>query len=107
MLHHVALEVREQDTDAEVAFWATLGFDEVAPPPTLAGRTRWVQRGEQQVHLLFTEAPTIPPQGHVAVVGTVEGLPDAEPRAEHWGSPRFLVRSPAGHRVEVMHFPPR
>ena len=41
-LQHVALEVREADTDAEVAFWALLGFEEVAPPEGLIGTSRWV-----------------------------------------------------------------
>jgi len=29
-----------------------------------------------------------------------------QPRAEYWGAPRSFVRSPAGHRVEVMAAPP-
>jgi len=31
---------------------------------------------------------------------------DAAPRAEHFGSPRTQVRSPAGHLVELMAPPP-
>jgi hypothetical protein len=31
---------------------------------------------------------------------------EPEPRAEHWGSPRAIVRDPAGNLVEVMAFPP-
>ena len=114
-VQHVALEVREADTGAEVAFWALLGFAEIAPPGALRERSRWVQRGATQVHLLFTAEPVIPPEGHVAVVAeafaeTCARLAAAgripELRAEHWGAPRAFVRSPAGHRVELMAAPP-
>jgi len=114
-LQHVALELRESDADREVAFWALLGFAEVAPPATLAGRTRWVQRGATQLHLLFAEKPVVPPHGHVAVVAkafaetcarlaAVGTIPEL--REEHWGAPRAFVSSPAGHRVELMAAPP-
>ena len=115
MIHHAALEVRREDGDACVRFWALLGFEEVEPPSTLGERSRWVQRGAQQVHLMFSEDPVAPPSGHVAVVAddyaaTVDGLRaagfDPDPRPEHWGSPRCFVRDPAGHRVEVMAFAP-
>lgn len=114
-LQHVALEVREGDADAEVAFWALLGFAEVTPPETLAGRTRWVQREATQVHLLFAAEPVVAPAGHVAVIAqafaetcarlaAVGRIPEL--RAEHWGAPRAFVSSPAGHRVELMAAPP-
>ena len=114
-VQHVALEVRGADTDAEVAFWALLGFAEVAPPATLAGRARWVQRGATQVHLLVAEEPVIPPHGHVAVLAeafaetcarlaAVGRVPEL--REEHWGAARAFVSSPAGHRVELMSAPP-
>lgn len=115
-LQHVALEVREADTDAEVAFWGLLGFEEVAPPGGLRARSRWLQRGGMQVHLLFSEAPVIPRDGHVAVVqeafaevsarlAAVGRIPEL--REQHWGAPRAFVSSPAGHRVELMAAPPR
>ena len=75
----------------------------------------WVQAGSTQVHLLLTEAPEIPPEGHVAVVAnaydaTLAALREAgfepQPRTQYWGSPRSFVRCPAGHRVEVMAFAP-
>jgi hypothetical protein len=31
---------------------------------------------------------------------------EVDPRREHWGSPRSFVRTPSGHRVELMAFPP-
>jgi hypothetical protein len=111
----VALEVREADAAAEVAFWALLSFGEVEPPATLAGRSRWVQRGGTQVHLYFTDEPVIPACGHVAVVceafaevcarlAAVGRIPEL--REQHWGAPRGFVSSPAGHRVELMAAPP-
>ena len=115
MIQHVSLEVREADTDACVRFWGLLGFAEVEPPGTLQGVSRWVERAGTQIHLLFTEDPTVPPGGHVAVVtevheATLNRLRDAgfdpEPRTEHWGAPRAFVRCPAGHRVELMAAPP-
>jgi catechol 2,3-dioxygenase-like lactoylglutathione lyase family enzyme len=110
-LQHVSLEVREADVPAEVAFWGLLGFAPADVPPALAGTTAWVQAGATQVHLLFREEPVIPPGGHPAVVAedyaeTLARLSaaghEAQPRREHWGAPRCFVRSPAGHRVEVM-----
>jgi catechol 2,3-dioxygenase-like lactoylglutathione lyase family enzyme len=110
-VQHVALEVREQDTDAEVAFWALLGFREVDPPPALRQRSRWVQKDSTQIHLLFADSPVVPAEGHVAVVcddyeAALARLPGADRRAEHWGSPRAFTRTPSGHRVELMEFPP-
>jgi len=110
-VQHVALETRRADVEAEIAFWALLGFGRVDPPPTLADRAAWVQRGATQVHLLYADAPVVPPKGHVAVVAedfdaAMERLRAAgqqpEARARHWGAARAYVRSPAGHLVEVM-----
>ena len=115
MIQHAALEVREQDVAACVRFWALLGFARVQAPPALAQRSTWVQAGATQIHLLYAEQPTVPPEGHVAVVvadfdATFGALRDAgfepQPRTQYWGSPRAFVRSPSGHRVEFMAFAP-
>lgn len=115
MIQHVAIEVREADAEACVRFWALLGFEPVAPPPALATRSAWVQSGATQVHLLFAAEPQVPDEGHVAVVAedydaTLLALREAgfeaQPRRQHWGSPRAFVRCPAGHRVEVMAVAP-
>jgi catechol 2,3-dioxygenase-like lactoylglutathione lyase family enzyme len=115
VIQHVAIEVRESDAEACVAFWALLGFDRVDPPPALAGRAAWVQAGATQVHLLFANDPVVPADGHVAVVvedfeATLGALRNAglqpSPRRAYWGSPRAFVRCPAGHRVELMAFGP-
>jgi catechol 2,3-dioxygenase-like lactoylglutathione lyase family enzyme len=115
VIAHVAIEIREQDAAACVGFWTLLGFAAIAPPASLAARAAWVQRGETQVHLLFVGDPVVALEGHVAVVvedydATLAALREAgfdpRPRSEHWGSPRCFVRSPGGHRVEVMAFAP-
>ena len=114
-MHHVALEVREADVEAEAAFWALLGFSPVDPPPALRERATWVQRGGQQVHLFLSDDPVIPPRGHTAVVaGDYERVvaalraagPDVQDREPHWGAARCFATTPAGHRVEVMAAPP-
>jgi catechol 2,3-dioxygenase-like lactoylglutathione lyase family enzyme len=115
VIQHVSLETRRDAVEAELRFWALLGFERVEPPGDLGERTAWAQRDGTQVHLLFADDPVVPSQGHVAVVAgdyaaTVDGLRAAgfevEPRAQHWGAARGFVRSPAGHRVEVMASPP-
>lgn len=115
MIQHVALEVRERDVEACVAFWALLGFSEVEAPAALATRSTWVQAGATQIHLLHADEPAVPPEGHVAVVvedheATLQALREAgfhpQPRTQYWGSPRAFVRSPSGHRVELMAFAP-
>ena len=111
MLQHVTIEVTKDQVDACVRFYALLGFEQVDPPPSLAGRATWVERDGTQVHLMPVEDPAVPPSGHHAVLvsdydATLSALRaagfDPDPRKEHWGSPRSFVRNPAGHRVEVM-----
>jgi hypothetical protein len=114
-LQHTAIETRPGDAGALVAFFALLGFGEVEPPEPLRGRTRWVQRDGTQIHLLLTDEPVVPPQGHVAVVApgyeaTIAALRAAghevADRARYWGAPRAFATAPGGHRVEVMAAPP-
>jgi catechol 2,3-dioxygenase-like lactoylglutathione lyase family enzyme len=114
-LQHAAIETNPGDADALVAFFGLLGFEEVAPPESLRGRTRWVQRDGTQIHLLLTDDPVVPPSGHVAVVAsdyetTIAALRAAghevADRAQHWGAPRAFATAPGGHRVEVMSAPP-
>ena len=114
-LHHVSLETRRADVEAEVRFWALLGFEQVPAAGTLAERATWVQAGTTQIHLLYADEPVVPPEGHAAVIcpdyaETLDALSKAgfevEDREQHWGVPRSFVRSPAGHLVEVMASPP-
>jgi catechol 2,3-dioxygenase-like lactoylglutathione lyase family enzyme len=115
VIQHVALETSPDDAASAQGFWRLLGFEPVDPPPTLRDRAAWLQRGSTQVHLLWRDEPTAPPEGHTAVVlddyeGTLARLREAghqvEPRTEHWGAPRAFVHAPGGHRVEVMESPP-
>ena len=115
MLQHVSLEVTRERAPACADFWELLGFRRVEPPPTLADRALWVERGRTQVHLLYADDPVAPPAGHTAVVvddfaATFAALERAglrpERRTEHWGAARAYVRSPAGHLVEQMASPP-
>ncbi len=121
MIHHVSLEITQAGADAEVAFWALLGYEEIAAPtPELAARSRWLQDAAQafgdQIHLVYEDEPTILRRAHVAVVrpayaDTLAALRDAGftalDREPYWDSPRAFVHSPAGHRIEVMAFAPR
>jgi catechol 2,3-dioxygenase-like lactoylglutathione lyase family enzyme len=114
-LQHSTLEIRRDAVDAEVAFWALLGFERVDEPPRLEGAATWVARAGTQIHLLYEDAPTVPRRGHVAILAddydaTLARLADAghefRPDVELWGAARGFVRTPAGHRVEVMAAPP-
>lgn len=117
MIAHVALEVRPAQVADCLRFWAVLGFGPVDPPGELAARSDWCERDGCQVHLMHADAPVVPPDGHVALVlgdaydATLERLRghgrEVVPRTRHWGSPRAFTRCPAGHRVELMAFPPR
>jgi catechol 2,3-dioxygenase-like lactoylglutathione lyase family enzyme len=114
-IHHVALPTRRDDVEAEVAFWALLGFSVVEPPPSLRERATWMQAPDgTQIHLLYTQAPA-GPGGHVAIVApafdaTLTALSATghtpEPRTSHWGASRAYVHSPSGHLIELMAAPP-
>ncbi len=112
MLQHVAIEVRRSEVEACLGFYELLGFVRVEPPASLAERAAWVESGGTQVHLLYADEPVVPAEGHFAVDlgGRFSDVVDAlraagfevEPRTQHWGVPRAVVRDPAGHRVELM-----
>jgi catechol 2,3-dioxygenase-like lactoylglutathione lyase family enzyme len=114
-LQHTSLEIRKDDVPAELSFWALLGFEHVEAPSGLGGRATWVARDGTHIHLLHADEPTVMPRGHVAILAedydaTVARLREAGfefgPDDEFWGAPRGFVRTPAGHRVEVMASPP-
>jgi hypothetical protein len=110
-IQHVSLEVEPGLVDDEVRFWGVLGFERIEPPEGIGGSSVWMGAGDQAIHLLAIETPTVPGQGHVALLE-----PDLEPIAEvlagagfrveeaapHWGAKRFKATSPSGHQVEVM-----
>ena len=115
MIQHVAIETPPEAVDAQVAFYALLGFERVEPPPLLRDRFTWVERNGTHIHLVPVAHPKVPTEGHTAVVAE-----DAEaavatlrrngfqprPGTNAWDAPRWFVTDPAGHRVEVMSAPP-
>jgi catechol 2,3-dioxygenase-like lactoylglutathione lyase family enzyme len=116
ILQHSTFEIRREDEEAEIAFWALLGFEQVGVPDGLRDVAAWVASRGTQIHLLYDDAPTVAPRGHVAILAddgydaTVGRLREAgfdfRPDTELWGVPRGFVRTPTGHRVEVMAGPP-
>jgi len=115
VIQHVTLEVTQDQIDPCLAFYTLLGFRRIEPPPALADRTAWLERGPTQLHLMVKEDAPQDRPGHFAVVAndheaTLQSLREAghepDPRDEHWGSPRAFVMDPAGNRVEVMAFAP-
>ena len=115
MLQHVTLEVPRDRVRDCVSFWELLGFREVEPPPLLRDRFVWVERAGTQIHLMPLDAPTVPEHAHPAIVAedaerVVAGLraEGYDPRAgsNAWDAPRWFVRDPVGHRVEIMSAAP-
>jgi catechol 2,3-dioxygenase-like lactoylglutathione lyase family enzyme len=115
VLHHVSIEVDPKEVDRAVAFWQLLGFERVEAPGELGGYVTWLERKGTQVHLIHSEAATVPPLGHAAVVvddfeATFAALETAghepERHRELWGEPRAFATMPGGHRVELMAAPP-
>lgn len=111
MIQHVGLEVRADQLDACLAFWALLGWQEVPVPQGIGDHGRWVARDGFQVHLLLVDEPVASPANHVALVepdldAIVDRLVAAGhehlERTPYWGARRIFTRSPAGHRVELM-----
>src|SRR4029079_16646820 len=104
-----SLEIRREDEDAEIAFWALLGFDHVDVPEGLRGVAAWVASSVTPIHLLYDDAPTVAPRGRVAILAddydaTVASVREAgfEFRAgdELWGAPRGFVRRATRHEGE-------
>ncbi len=114
-IHHVALPIRREEVEVEIAFWALLGFSVVEPPPSLRERATWLQAPDAtQIHLLYVDE-SAPRPGHIAIVApafdaTLTALATAghptHPRTPHWGAARAYVHSPSGHLVELMAAPP-
>jgi catechol 2,3-dioxygenase-like lactoylglutathione lyase family enzyme len=114
-LQHVTFEVTPVEVEAHVALWRLLGYDLIETPEPLRGRAVWLARGGSHVHLLFDEAPVVPPRAHAAFVvddweATLAGLHRAgyetKPAMRLWEAERVYLRAPGGHRVEIMSAPP-
>ena len=103
MLHHVSLEIDPGEADRFAELLAVIGFDAVGAPAALGDAVRWFSCGDSQVHLILTEAASIPALGHSAfVVSELElalaelrglGFEVAEAR-ELWGERRAFVTLP-------------
>jgi len=114
MIHHVNIPVGCSQADACAAFYELIGFTVIDVPDSIGDRAVWLQDGDSQLHLEFTDEPQ-PISGHIAftvpdfeqVVSAVRAAGhDFEPRAEHWGAPRGFTHDPAGHKIELMAFAP-
>jgi hypothetical protein len=115
VLHHVSIEVDPEHVEACAACWRLLGFEPVAAPAELGGYVIWLERAGTQIHLIQTEAATVPQLGHPAVAvedfeATFAALEQAghepERHRELWGEPRAFVTMPGGQKVEFMAAPP-
>jgi hypothetical protein len=98
-----------------IEFWGLLGFEHAEAPEPIAPYVTWLQREGTQIHLIHTDAATVPSLGHAAVVAddfdaTVSRLTEAgfdvEEAQDLWGARRSFAIGPGGHRVEVMESPP-
>jgi catechol 2,3-dioxygenase-like lactoylglutathione lyase family enzyme len=116
VLHHVSLEIKPEDVERSVEFFAALGFERVAAPEEISEYVTWLERDRNQIHFIHTPEATTPALGHPAVVApdgfqtTIARLRDAgfevEESRELWGEPRAFAVMPGGQRVEVMAAPP-
>ncbi len=115
MLQHVSLEIAPADVEDAIAFWELLGFARVDSPEALGGYVTWLERGGTQIHLIHTDAASIPVLGHAAVVvedferavaKLVEAGHEVEETRQLWGARRAFAVGPGGHRVELMEFAP-
>jgi hypothetical protein len=111
VLQHVSIEVPTAEVDACVRFFELAGFVRVTEPDPLAGNVTWVERDGTQIHLIHTDAATVPVLGHPAIV--VEDFDATRDRLredgfevhdadELWGAARAFAIAPGGHRVELM-----
>ena len=105
MIQHVTHRIPRSALEDCVAFYEILGFRQVQAPPGIAGRALWLEGSEgDQVHLMPPDA--VEPRYPATVEQLRAAGHEAEPRREHWGSPRSYVRDPAGNLVELMEWAP-
>jgi catechol 2,3-dioxygenase-like lactoylglutathione lyase family enzyme len=115
VLQHVSIEVPPAEVDRAVEFWSLVGFERVESPEALGGYVTWLERAGTQVHLIHTDAATVPVLGHAAIVvddfaSALERVAEAGFEVEEsrrlWGARRAFAVAPGGHRVELMESPP-
>jgi hypothetical protein len=66
MLHHVSIEVPPDAAERFGEMLELIGFTKIEAPPELGGLIPWYEREGTQVHLIVTDAATIPVLGHAA-----------------------------------------
>ena len=107
VIHHVGVEVEPGDIERSIVFWELLGFQRRSAARRRSPAFTWLERGGTQIHLLPTEGPIVPLQGHVAVVApdfdaayaAIEGAGfEIERRGEHWGAARAKATAPGRPR---------
>jgi catechol 2,3-dioxygenase-like lactoylglutathione lyase family enzyme len=115
VLQHASIEIPPDQVGDAVAFWSLVGFERVESPEPLGGYVTWLERFGTQIHLIHTEAATVPVLGHTAIVveefeAVLERLAAAGHEVEEtrnlWGARRAFAIAPGGHRVELMASPP-
>jgi hypothetical protein len=115
VLQHVSIELPPDEVNRAVEFWSLLGFERVDSPEPLGGNVTWLERSGTQIHLIHTDAATVPVLGHAAVVvddfeGALERVGaaghDVSETRQLWGARRAFAIAPGGHRIELMESPP-
>jgi catechol 2,3-dioxygenase-like lactoylglutathione lyase family enzyme len=111
-IHHVSILV--PDMEAAVAWYRdVLGLKEVKRPSNFVTPVRWFELGEQQIHLIPSEAPDAVSPRHFALhvdncqaaretlaargVAIRETVPIA-------GAERFFISDPAGNNLEIIQW---
>jgi len=111
-IHHVSILV--PDIETAVAWYRdVLGLKEVKRPSNFVTPVRWFELGEQQIHLIPSEAPDVVSARHFALqvddcasarealralgVEVRETVPIA-------GADRFFIADPAGNNLELIQW---
>lgn len=112
---HVTIVVT--DPERAVAFYQEmLGLPEVSSPTTFPGaglKVRWLQAGNQFLHLYISETQDTKSPRHFALhvddiaaaraTLTAKGVPIRE-TVEIPGAERFFIADPDGNRIEIIHW---
>jgi len=111
-IHHVSILVTDMERSAT---WYTqvLGLPEVVRPSNFRTPVRWFTLGENQIHLIPSEAADAISARHFAV-----HVDDCEAAREYFrergveiietvaiaGADRFFIADPDGNNIEIIHF---
>jgi glyoxylase I family protein len=111
-IHHVSILV--PDMEAAVAWYRdALGLAEVKRPSNFMTPVRWLELGEQQIHLIPSEAPDAVSPRHFAIeVDDCQAARDAlaargvevQETVPIAGADRFFITDPAGNHLEIIQW---